>query len=32
VVKGGGQDLTRSTGQVKRGEVEAKRRTVNLKL
>ncbi len=30
VVKGGGQDLTRSTGQVKRGEIEAKRDTVNL--
>ncbi len=30
VVKGGGQDLTRTTGQVKRGEVEAKRDTVNL--
>ena len=31
VIKGGGQDLTRSTGQVKNGEVEAERRTVNLK-
>jgi chemotaxis protein MotB len=30
VVKGGGQDLTRSTGQVKRGDVEAQRKTVNL--
>jgi chemotaxis protein MotB len=30
VVKGGGQDLTRTTGQVKRGEIEAKRETVNL--
>ena len=30
VVKGGGQDLTRTTGQVKRGEVDAKRDTVNL--
>jgi chemotaxis protein MotB len=30
VVKGGGQDLSRSTGQVKRGEIEAKRTTVNL--
>ena len=30
VVKGGGQDLTRSTGQVKRGEIEAKRDTINL--
>jgi chemotaxis protein MotB len=31
VVKGGGQDLTRSTGQVKRGEIEAQRHTVNLR-
>jgi chemotaxis protein MotB len=30
LIKGGGQDLTRTTGQVKRGEVEAKRHTVNL--
>ncbi len=30
VVKGGGQDLTRSTGQVKRGDIEAKRDTINL--
>ena len=30
VVKGGGEDLTRSTGQVKRGDIEAKRHTVNL--
>ena len=30
VIKGGGQDLTRSTGQVKRGEIEAKRASVNL--
>jgi chemotaxis protein MotB len=30
VVKGGGQDLTRSTGQVKRGDVSAPRATVNL--
>jgi chemotaxis protein MotB len=30
VIKGGGQDLTRSTGQVKSGEVEAPRDTVNL--
>ena len=30
VVKGGGQDLTRSTGQVKRGEIEAPRSTVNV--
>jgi chemotaxis protein MotB len=27
ILKGGGQDLTRSTGQVKRGDVEAGRRT-----
>jgi chemotaxis protein MotB len=30
VVKGGGQDLSRSGGQVKRGDVEAPTRTVNL--
>ncbi len=30
VVKGGGQDLSRTTGQVKRGDIEAKRATVNL--
>jgi len=30
VIKGGGQDLTRSTGQVKRGEIEAQRATVNI--
>jgi len=30
VVKGGGTDLTRSSGQVKRGEIEAKRSTINL--
>jgi chemotaxis protein MotB len=30
VIKGGGQDLTRSTGQVKRGDIEAERSTVNL--
>ena len=30
VLKGGGQDLTRTTGQVKRGDIEAKRDTVNL--
>jgi chemotaxis protein MotB len=30
VIKGGGQDLTRTTGQVKRGELEAKRSTVNV--
>jgi chemotaxis protein MotB len=32
VVKGGGQDLTRTTGQVKGGEIEAKRSTVNLRV
>ena len=31
VVKGGGQDFTRTEGQVKRGETEAERRTINLK-
>jgi chemotaxis protein MotB len=31
VIKGGGQDLTRTTGQVKRGEVEAQRSTINLR-
>jgi chemotaxis protein MotB len=31
VIKGGGQDLTRTTGQVKRGEVTADRAHVNLK-
>lgn len=30
VLKGGGQDLTRTTGQVKRGDIEAPRATVNL--
>ena len=31
VVKGGGKDLTRSSGQVKAGDVEAERRTLQLK-
>ena len=31
VVKGGGQDLTRSTGQVKQGELPTKKKTINLK-
>ncbi len=31
VLKGGGQDLTRTTGQVKHGEVESDRKTINLK-
>ncbi|MFZ2988694.1 flagellar motor protein MotB [Ideonella sp.] len=30
VIKGGGEDLTRSGGQVKRGDVEAPKRTINL--
>ena len=30
VIKGGGTDLSRSSGQVKHGEVEAQRRTINL--
>lgn len=30
LIKGGGQDLTRSGGQVKRGDIEAPRSTVNL--
>lgn len=30
VIQGGGQDLTRSTGQVKRGQVEAERKTYQL--
>ncbi|MFO1296840.1 MAG: flagellar motor protein MotB [Rubrivivax sp.] len=32
VVKGGGQDLTRTTGQVKSGEIEARRSTINLRV
>src|SRR5512139_3222616 len=31
VIRGGGRDLTRLEGQVKHGEMEAPRRTVNLK-
>jgi chemotaxis protein MotB len=30
VLKGGGEDLTRAGGQVKRGDIEAQRRTINL--
>ncbi len=30
ILKGGGTDLTRSTGQVKKGDIEAKRDTINL--
>ena len=32
VVRGGGQDLTRTTGQVKAGEIEARRSTINLRV
>ncbi|NDU85905.1 MAG: flagellar motor protein MotB [Ferrovum sp.] len=31
VIKGGGKDLTRSEGQVKRGELPSKKRIINLK-
>jgi len=31
LIKGGGQDITRTSGQVKRGDVEAKPKTYNLK-
>ena len=31
MLKGGGKDLTRSTGQVKSGDVEAQKRTFNLR-
>jgi chemotaxis protein MotB len=31
VIKGGGADLTRRTGQIKKGETEAKKKTYNLK-
>ena len=31
IIKGGGQDLTRQTGQVKAGDVESPRKTINLK-
>jgi chemotaxis protein MotB len=30
VVKGGGEDMSRSAGQVKRGDIDSKRKTVNL--
>jgi chemotaxis protein MotB len=30
VIRGGGQDLSRTTGQVKRGDIEARRDTINL--
>ncbi|MBL8289204.1 MAG: flagellar motor protein MotB [Rubrivivax sp.] len=32
VVRGGGQDLTRTTGQVKSGEIDARRSTINLRV
>jgi chemotaxis protein MotB len=31
VIKGGGEDFTRSAGQVKRGDVDSERKTINLK-
>ncbi len=31
VIQGGGKDLTRTTGQVKNGEIESKQKTINLK-
>ncbi|MFN3415131.1 MAG: flagellar motor protein MotB [Caldimonas sp.] len=30
VIKGGGTDLTRTTGQVRQGDIEAERKTINL--
>jgi chemotaxis protein MotB len=30
VVRGGGEDMTRSAGQVKRGDIDSRRKTVNL--
>ena len=30
VVNGGGEDMTRNTGQVKRGDIDSRRKTVNL--
>jgi chemotaxis protein MotB len=30
VIKGGGEDMSRSAGQVKRGDIDSKRKTVNL--
>jgi chemotaxis protein MotB len=32
VLKGGGEDLSRTTGQVKRGDIEAQRSTINLRV
>jgi len=31
VIKGGGQDLTRTEGQVKKGEIRAEKKTINIK-
>ena len=31
IIKGGGQDLTRSAGQVKKGDLPAEKKTINLK-
>src|SRR5918994_46698 len=31
VIKGGGQDLSRTSGQVKNGDIEAEKRTISLK-
>jgi chemotaxis protein MotB len=31
IIKGGGQDLTRTEGQMKRGEIREEKRTINLK-
>lgn len=31
IIKGGGQDLTRSTGQVKEGELPSKKKVINMK-
>src|SRR5512142_2500969 len=31
IIKGGGQDLTRTEGQVKNGEVQAERKAIDLK-
>jgi chemotaxis protein MotB len=31
IIKGGGQDLTRTEGQMKKGEIREEKRTINLK-
>ena len=31
VIQGGGKDLTRSSGQIKQGDIESKQKTINLK-